>query len=242
MRRVTEGCENAMYGVFSNCAVRKITISPLYLIVIAVLQLACVSSVGAENSPVWVGQFSKGSLAGWQEESFVGHTTYQLRETEQGQTLHAKAQGQASAMFREIRVDLDKTPYLHWSWRVDNIITDNDELTKEGDDYPARIYVVVSGGAFYWRTYAVNYVWSSHQQTGSQWPNAYTENAQMMALRSGVEQLGQWVQEKQNVREDFRRLFGKDISHIDAVALMVDADDTLQSATASFGDIYFSAN
>lgn len=197
-----------------------------------------------------VANFSEGDLSGWEEESFKGHSRYSFvsaenngesKDTEQvRKVLQASTNGQASGLFKEIDIDLNKTPYLHWSWRVKNLFTDNDERNKEGDDYPARIYVVVSGGIFFWNTKAINYVWSSNQPIGSEWPNAYTGNAKMIAVQAGEENLGKWVHERRNVRKDLQRLFGDDVTHIDAVAVMVDGDNTEQSATAYFGDIVFS--
>jgi hypothetical protein len=100
--------------------------------------------------------------------------------------------------------------------------------------------VVISGGVFFWNTKAANYVWSSNQSQGSEWPNAYTDSAKMIAVQAGDEKLGQWVSERRNVREDLQRLFGDDLTHIDAIAVMVDGDNTGQSATSYFGDIFFS--
>jgi hypothetical protein len=139
-----------------------------------------------------------------------------------------------------VDVDLNQTPFLNWSWRVKNVFTGNVERSKAGDDYPARIYVVVSGGLFFWKSKAINYVWSSNQPVGSEWPNAYTGNAIMIAVRAGDKQLGQWVSERRNVREDLKRVFGDDLPHIDVVAVMVDGDNTGQAATSYFGDIFFS--
>jgi len=116
-----------------------------------------------------------------------------------------------------------------------------DERTTAGDDYPARVYVVVSGGAAFWKTRSLVYVWSSHQPVGATWNNAFTSNARVMALRSGTRDAGQWVSEKRDIRADFRQLFGEDIAQIDAVALMTDTDNSGQSATAWYGDIYFTA-
>jgi hypothetical protein len=190
---------------------------------------------------VMIANFSAGDLSGWEEKSFLGNTHYQLVEGDTSKVLKASTQGKASGLFREIEIDLTQTPYLNWSWKVTNTFRDNDERSKAGDDYPARIYVVVSGGLFFWNTRAVNYVWASHESTGSQWPNAFTGNARMMAVQSGEEMLGQWVYERRNVREDLKRLFGDDFAQIDAVAVMVDGDNTGQSAESYFGDIYFSS-
>lgn len=197
--------------------------------------------VVAGATTVMVGEFSAGDLSGWQTESFSGETEYSLVEKDGRRVLQAVSRGTASGLYREIRVDLDRTPYLNWTWRVANVLEGVNERTKSGDDYPARVYVVVSGKLFFWRTRAVNYVWSSNQPAGSTWPNAYTSNARMMTVESGQEKTGQWVTEKRNVQADFKQLFGDDIDHIDAVAIMTDADNSGQAATAWYGDIYFSA-
>ncbi|MCF6336908.1 MAG: DUF3047 domain-containing protein [Gammaproteobacteria bacterium] len=198
-----------------------------------------------------VANFSEGDLADWEEKSFEGNSQYRFVDAQTAginspnikdkqQVLHASTQGQASGLFKEVNIDLTKTPYLNWSWQVQNLFKGNDEHSKNGDDYPARIYVVVSGGIFFWNTKAINYVWSSNQSAGSEWPNAFTGNAKMLAVRSGEEQLGQWITERRNVREDLKKFFGEDVKKIDAIAVMVDGDNTGQSATAYFGDIFFS--
>ncbi len=193
----------------------------------------------AETLPI--GQFSAGELDGWEEKSFVGSTRYQIADTPQGKALHAHARKSASGMFKKVRIDLTRTPWLHWSWRVDEVFSGNDERSKAGDDYPARVYVVVDGGMFFWRTRAVNYVWSSNQPPGTSWPNAFTGNAMMVAVRSGRADTGRWVRERRNVREDLKRLFGEDITRIDAVAVMTDSDNTGGEADAFYGDIYFAS-
>ena len=184
--------------------------------------------------------FDGSSLQGWEEKEFKGRTRYTLVEQDGVPALKAHSRASASGLFREIEIDLKKTPYLHWRWRVDNTLGNHDETRKDGDDYPARVYVVVSGGVFFWRTRAVNYVWSSNRPVGDSWPNAYTGNAKMLALRSGEAELGQWREERRNVREDLRRLFGEDITRIHAVAVMTDTDNNGGEATAYYGELYFS--
>lgn len=215
-------------------------------------QLAADSATLATVDVNKVANFSEGDLSGWEEKSFKEHSQYGFVSAEsinvknikdasvQEKVLRASTQGQASGLFKEVVVDLNETPYLNWSWQVQNLFDGNDERSKEGDDYPARIYVLVSGGIFFWNTKAINYVWSSNQSLGSEWPNAYTGNAKMVAVRTGDKQVGQWLSERRNVREDLQKLFGEDVTQIDAVAVMVDGDNTGQSATSYFGDIFFS--
>ena len=166
-------------------------------------------------------------------------TGYRLVTQDGRQVLEAASKGAASGLVREIRVDLEKLPYLNWSWRVDDVLTGIDERTKAGDDYPARVYVIVSGGIAFWRTRTLIYVWSSRQPAGSTWENAFTSNARVMALRSG-KGTG-WVTERRDVRADFKTCFNDDITFIDAVAIMTDTDNSQQEATAWYGDIFFSS-
>lgn len=207
-------------------------------IVIAALLLG--SAVCAAGERVDVGRFSQNDMNGWEKKIFSKETHYQLASEAPGVALHAESDGTASGLVRHITIDLEKTPYLHWSWKVNNILHGNDERSRAGDDYPVRIYVVFSGGMFFWRTRAINYVWSSHQPVGTRWPNAFTSQARMIAVDSGSESLGQWISHSRNIREDYRQLFGEDVSSVDAVALMSDTDNTGLKATAWYGDIWFS--
>jgi hypothetical protein len=195
---------------------------------------------GALAAELGVGRFSTGDVTGWSERSFAGNTDYTLAQDAGRSVLHAQCTGAASALYKEQRIDLKRTPIINWSWRVDETFASIDETTKAGDDYPARVYVVVSGGIRAWRTRAVNYVWASKQPVGASWPNAFTRNAQMLALRSGP-QPGVWVKESRNVIEDFERLHGRRIDAIDGVAIMTDCDNTGGSVQAWYGDIYFTA-
>ena len=207
------------------------------LIALALLLTGLQTPLAAETAVV----FAHENLATWRHESFSGETHYALVEEDGTTFLQARSEDAASALLREISVDLNKTPYINWRWRVSRTYGEGiDERSKSGDDYPARVYLVVRDGFLPWQVLAVNYVWSSRQPVGSHWPNAYTDRAMMLAVRSGDAGLGHWQEEKRNVREDFKRLFGRDIDSVDAVAIMVDSDNYHGSAHSDFGDIRFS--
>lgn len=203
------------------------------------LLLCCAQPVAAETL---LGHFSARDLTGWQSKRFQGETRYDWAMDGARPVLRGVSEGSASGLVREQAVDLAKTPFLTWRWRVDRVLRAVNETTRAGDDYPARLYVIFSGGALFWRSRAINYVWSSRQPVGSHWPNAFTNQAVMLAVASGPNQVGQWLTHKRNVREDYRQLFGEDIQQVDAVALMTDTDNSGQSATAWYGDIYFTAD
>ena len=195
-----------------------------------------------------IGSFSSGSLDNWEAKEFKGQTSYKLVDLAGTRVLRAESAGSASGLFNEQRIDLHKTPVMNWRWHIENRLgNDINERVKSGDDYAARVYVIASGGAAFWQTKAINYVWSSTSPVGNVWPNPYAyagANGKMMmiALRSSTDQAGTWYSEKRNILTDLKHQFGEEIRYIDAVAIMTDTDDSHGKATAYYGDIYFSKN
>jgi len=193
------------------------------------------------NDDVLIGEFSRDRLDGWEHKSFKGETRYQLKSIDGITALHSESRAAGSGLFKEQEIDLDQTPILNWSWRIGTRLTGLDEQSKGGDDYAARIYVVVKGGLAFWNTKAINYVWSGNSKQGQIWPNAFAgDHAMMMALEGLAAPLNTWKHEKRNIKADFKKLFGEDIHHIDAVAIMTDTDNSGGQAAAVYGDIWFS--
>ncbi len=178
--------------------------------------------------------------AAWDERSFVGHTRYTFIQENGTETIKGETAGTASVLYRRDKVNLTETPVLRWRWKINNTYgSEINEQSRDGDDYPARLYVVVKTGLFPWQTLAVNYVWSSSGQVGDTWPSAYTEKSQMVAVQAGERNVGRWLSEERNVVADFKRLFDVDVSTLDGYAIMVDGDNTGRSATAWFSQIRF---
>lgn len=186
--------------------------------------------------------FSPEAIMAWPTRSFEGETEYRLVDRDDTRVLQARSRGKASAKYLEKEVDLARTPYLHWCWQVSGVHHGLDETTRGGDDYPARIYVVRKTGILPWQVQSVNYVWASSQPKGSDWPNAFTSRAHLLALQSGESRVGEWVAEVRNVGEDFETLFGERADRLDGVALMSDGDNADVDATAWFSNLGFSAS
>lgn len=202
------------------------------------LSLICFSQAVADSKIV-VGNFSQNDMSDWKPHNFQGSTHYTLTKENKRSFLKAVSQSAASGLIKKQQIDLQKTPYLNWQWKVESALYRLTETFKNGDDFAARIYIVSDGGVFFWNTLALNYVWSSGQKSNTVWDNPFTANAKMMAIESGNEFKGQWRSEKRNVLADLRSAFGKDFRFIDAIAIMTDTDNSGQSATAYYGDIYF---
>ena len=186
--------------------------------------------------------FSAGELDRWQQESFAGQTTYQLKQLENRQVLEATSEQSASILYFPVDVDLTQTPVLNWSWARQQAIDPGTETEKTGDDFVARVYVVKKGGLFFWNTRAINYVWSAQQRKNSVWDNPFAgDKAKMISVRDDRDAGATWYSEKRNILEDYKQLHGKDIQTIDGVAIMTDSDNSGLSAKAYYGDIYFTA-
>ncbi len=197
-----------------------------------------------EAGKVPIGKFSEWGLDDWESVEFNEETSYRLKnESDHSnmKVLHANSQASASGMFKKMKVDIRKYPYINWRWKVNKPLASLQEEMKTGDDYAARVYVVVSDGWFFWQTKALNYVWSSREQAPSSWPNAYApDNTLMMPLRNNNDGIGTWYEEKRNIQEDLKAWLGKSYDEVEAIAIMTDADDSGSSADAEYGDIYFS--
>ncbi|MBU1196581.1 MAG: DUF3047 domain-containing protein [Proteobacteria bacterium] len=217
---------------------------PVFVLVMALWFVFCHSLYAEDIQKVPVSEFFARKMQGWEPKKFVGETVYSISFLENEPVLKAVSKNAASGLIKKIRVDLDKTPFLNWKWRIENKLSgDFDETLKPGDDYAARIYVVVSGGFAVWNTKAMNYVWAKHSSKGDIWPNAFAEkNAVMIALRSSEAQSSVWYVEKRNIQKDFNLAFSEQVRFIDAVVLMSDTDNTQNSVTAFYGDIYFSSD
>ncbi|TBW58757.1 DUF3047 domain-containing protein [Marinobacter halodurans] len=212
---------------------------PLLTSALLGLSLLAFPAVGG-GERVDIGRFSAGDLTGWETGVYDGRTRYELRPVDDRMVLYADSRGTASGLYYQTHVNLDRTPYLNWSWKVDNILDNPDERERSGDDYPARLFVVFSDGLSFWNAQVIDYVWSSSQASGSEWPNAYAANVRMIAVHAGSADVGRWVSEKRNVLADYRHLFGARPGAVDVVALMTDTDNTQLSAQAWYGDIWFS--
>jgi hypothetical protein len=195
----------------------------------------------AAESKLPIGEFSRNRLDGWEHKRFKGETRYQLQTLDGVMVLKADSRAAGSGLFKAQRIDLEQTPMLNWSWRIGNRLSGLNEQSKAGDDYAARVYVVVKGGLAFWQTRAVNYVWAGNTAKDETWPNAFAgDHAMMLAVRGPEASTDVWYSEKRNVRADLQKLFGEDIRFIDAVALMSDTDNGGGQVSAFYGDIWFS--
>lgn len=206
----------------------------------AVLFSAVVSGDSLTNNIIPV--LNEEGLSGWDEEKFKGKTLYKVVELEGEQVLQAVSRTSASGIYKRQTVNIKDFPYLNWRWRIESRLNTRDEMVKSGDDYAARVYLLIDGGLFFWNRRALSYVWANQSLAGSVWDNAYAgESVRMFALKSAKDPTESWLYEKRNVYEDLKAVFGEEITSVDAVAVMTDTDDSNSTAITYYADIFFSA-
>jgi hypothetical protein len=194
--------------------------------------------------------FENNGINQWQAKEFSGESIYTLGDYRGRLALKAFSNSSASGLVLKKKIDLSVTPYMNWSWLVENTLVPLDERSKSGDDFVTRIYVVIDAGFMFWNTLSLNYVWSSNQDMGLVWDNAFAgSNVKMMSIRGQSSSKGIWYEEKRNVYQDLINVFGDKGSeeankeayqYIDVIAIMTDTDNSGKEAESYYGDIIFS--
>jgi hypothetical protein len=196
-------------------------------------------SVGNSKVLAW----PEADLGQWDVREFAGASEYNLTEQDGLRVLDARTDGKASVLYREKEVDLNATPILNWSWQVDAVYDNPDEQSKAGDDFPARLYVVIQTGFLPWDTHAINYVFASSTPEGTQWLNPFTDKAMMIAVNSGADAAGGWHCEQRDVAADFAAAFPEQFPEpptlLSGYAVMIDGDNGGFSGQARFGGLVF---
>jgi hypothetical protein len=170
------------------------------------------------------------------------NTVYTVGSNENGNFLKAVADNAASGLGKEIKIDLNKTPYINITWKIEKDLPGINENTKKGHDFAARVFAVKKTGATPLSNRAINYVFSSNNEIGFNSPSPYTKKSIDNVLASTKKNINEWVTVKANVKEDFKKFHGLDVSELDGLAIMSDTDNSKMKAIAYYQNIYFSEN
>ena len=168
-------------------------------------------------------------------------TQYTVGTNENGNYLKSIADNAASGLGKEIKIDLNKTPFINITWKIEKDLFGIKENTKKGHDYAARVFVIKKTGATPLSNRAINYVFSSNNEVGSNWPSPYTKKSIDNVLASTKDNLNEWIKVKSNVKKDFKKFHDLDVNELDGIAIMSDTDNSKMKSIAYFQNIYFSA-
>ncbi len=168
-------------------------------------------------------------------------TVYTVGSNENGNYLKAVADNSASGLGKQIKIDLNKTPFINITWKIEQDLPGIKENTKKGHDFAARVFAIKKTGATPLSNRAINYVFSSNNEVGYNAPSPYTKKSIDNVLASTQNDLNEWVTVKANVKEDFKKFHNLDVDEIDGLAIMSDTDNSKMIAIAYYQNIYFSS-
>ena len=199
------------------------------------------STIKAESLKIF--EFSETELSNLDVRKVRGadnKTIYSVGLNENGNFLKAVADNAESGLGKEYKIDLNKTPIINITWKIEKDLKGIKENTKKGHDFAARVFAVKKTGATPLSNRAINYVFSSNNDIGENWPSPYTKKSVDNVLSTTKINLNEWVTVKSNVKKDFKKFHNLDISEIDGLAIMSDTDNSKKKSIAYFQNIYFS--
>ena len=169
-------------------------------------------------------------------------TVYSVGSNDNGNYLKAVADNAASGLGKKVVIDLNKTPIINITWKIEKSLDGIKENTKKGHDFAARVFAIKKTGATPLSNRAINYVFSSNNDVGFNSPSPYTKKSIDNVLASTKENLDEWITVKANVKEDFKKFHNLDVDELDGLAIMSDTDNSKLKAIAYYQNIYFSAD
>ena len=215
--------------------------SKIFYFIISILLLANIAY--AESVKVF--EFSEKELSELKVRKVRGadnKTVYSVGSNESGNFFKAVADNAASGLGKEMKIDLNKTPFINITWKIEQDLKGIKEDTKKGHDFAARVFVVKKTGATPLSNRAINYVFSSNSEIGKNWPSPYTKKSIDNVLASTKDNLNVWVTVKANVKDDFKKFHDLDIDELDGLAIMSDTDNSKMKSVAYYQNIFFSSN
>ena len=169
-------------------------------------------------------------------------TVYSIGSNDNGNFLKAIADNAASGLGKQMKIDLNKTPFINITWKIEKDLKGIKENTKKGHDYAARVFAIKKTGATPLSNRAINYVFSSNSGVGENRPSPYTKKSIDNVLASTKDKLNEWVTVKSNVKKDFKKFHNLDVNELDGLAIMADTDNSKMKSISYFQNIYFSSN
>ncbi len=169
-------------------------------------------------------------------------TVYSAGSNENGNFFKAVADNAASGLGKEMKIDLNKTPFINITWKIEQDLKGIKEDTKKGHDFAARVFAVKKTGATPLSNRAINYVFSSNSKIGKNWPSPYTKKSIDNVLASTKDSLNVWITVKANVKDDFKKFHDLDIDELDGLAIMSDTDNSKMKSVAYYQNIFFSSD
>ena len=216
----------------------------MFLYVLKILLFSLIFISDTLSKEIQVFEFTAKELSTLKVRKIRGadaKTKYTAGNNENGKFLKAEADNSASGLGKEIKINLNETPFLNITWKVEKDLSGIDESTKKGHDYAARVFVVKKTGATPLSNRAMNYVFSSNNEIDAFHPSPFTKKSIDYILSTTKVNFNEWVTVKVNVKKHFKKFHNLDLDEINGLAIMSDTDNSKLKAISYYQNIYFSS-
>jgi hypothetical protein len=186
---------------------------------------------------------TKGIPPGWVKRQSWGSPNYDFTIVENAghKVLHLKSAGDSSSIHKEIKgkVKLKETPFLEWTWKATVLPQGADSRKSATDDQAAQVYVTWPRFPEAVRSRIIGYIWDTTAPAGEVLKSQKTGTVTYVVMRSGAADVGKWITERRNVREDFRKIYGEEPDDPAYLTVAIDSDDVKGTAESYMGTIAF---
>ena len=212
----------------------------LAVLVLVPLAWAAGDVVVEDWSKVPVG--TKGIPPGWKGQQW-GSPAYDFTVVEDGgkKVLHLKSAHEGSTISKEVKgkIDLRETPVLEWTWKMAVLPKGGNSCVKATDDQAGQVFVMWPRFPEQVRSRIIGYVWDTTQPAGTSCKSEKSSMIHYIVVRSGPAEVGKWITERRNVREDFKKVYGEEPEAPGVVSISIDSNDTHSVSESFMGGIMF---
>lgn len=212
------------------------------LLALAVLTVALAADLVVVEDWAALAVGTKGVPAQWSRQNW-GSPAYDfvVVENDGHRVLHLRSRGDSSTISKDIKgkVDLRATPIIEWTWKAVVLPQGGDVRRKETDDQAAQLYVTWARFPEAIRSRIIGYIWDTGAPAGTVVKSQKTGTITYVVVRSGPADLGTWITERRNVRDDFKQIYGEEPDNPGAVSVAIDSDDVKGVAESFMGPIVF---
>jgi hypothetical protein len=184
----------------------------------------------------------KGIPPEWKGQQW-GSPAYDFTTEESGgkKVLHMRSKDEGSTISKEIKgkVNLKETPILEWSWKMVTLPKGGNSCVKATDDQAGQVFVTWPRFPEQVRSRIIGYVWDTTQPVGTICKSEKTGMVTYVVVRSGPADVGKWLTEQRNVREDFKKIYGEEPENPGAISLSIDSNDTHTQSESFVGALAF---
>ena len=214
------------------------------IIIIAFSFLTATSLFAGDENIMVIDKFSSdkdsnGIPLGWKLEEREGKAEVGIEEEEDNFYLRFVSRNSSFGLKKKLKFKIEDFPILSWRWKVSKLPEGGDVRKKSTDDQAAQVYVAFPKFPATINTRLIGYIWENEAPKGSMVTSKRWSKLKYIVLRDKTDQLNQWVMERRNVYEDYKKLFEEDPPKVGGISLYINSQHTESDAESCFDDVFF---